>query len=147
MPAPIPQVFVGWNVLIVDDEEDNLDVAARLIQKTGANTILAMNGKQGLEALRRERPHFVLCDLSMPIMDGWLFLQAIKEDPDTSLHAIPVVALTAHALPGDKERTERAGFTSYISKPINIITFIDGLIDIMRQVPALRDHINPEVVE
>jgi CheY-like chemotaxis protein len=142
MPAPIPQVFVGWNVLIVDDEEDNLDVAARLIQKTGASTVVASNGKIGLEVLREERPHFVLCDLSMPVMDGWLFLQELKDDPDPTLRETPVIALTAHALYGDKERTMRAGFASYISKPINLATFVDDLLTIMRQVPSLRDKIS-----
>lgn len=131
----IPRAFVGWEVLVVDDERDNLEIARRLLEMAGATVTTASTGKSALEAIKG-RPSafkFILSDLSMPEMDGWELLYELKQDPRTQ--HIPVVALTAHAMMGDRERGIAAGFHNYITKPLDPTKFIRQLIMLMKDVP------------
>jgi two-component system, cell cycle response regulator DivK len=138
----IPKVFLDWTILIVDDEEDNLDVVARLLKKAGAQIVTALDGGQALNLASTTTPHFVLSDLSMPIMDGWLFLQALKDD--ARIAHIPVIALTAHAMPGDRERVMKVGFKGYISKPIQVLSFVDEVRNIVAAIPDLAEQLTQE---
>ncbi len=109
-----------WTVLIVDDEPDNLSVAEKVLSFRGAKVYTATNGAEGLKVLEQVVPTFILLDLSMPRVDGWQMHKQVRENP--RLAHIPVIALTAHAMEGDKERVMAAGFTGYIAKPFRLGT-------------------------
>jgi CheY-like chemotaxis protein len=119
-------------VLIVDDEPDSIEVATEVLEFSGATVYSAADGEQAIEILSRVKPDIILSDLSMPKVDGWALLSAIRTDP--ILADVPVIALTAHAMTGDKERGLAAGFTSYLTKPISALTLVD---DILQRVPSL----------
>jgi two-component system, cell cycle response regulator DivK len=112
----------SWTVLVVDDEPDNSTIAEKIFTFNGATVRLASNGIEGLLALKEITPSFILLDLSMPRMDGWAMLEKIRENPVT--RNIPVIALTAHAMDGDKERVLSAGFNGYIAKPFRYADFL-----------------------
>jgi CheY-like chemotaxis protein len=134
--SKIPRVMVGWQVLVVDDEPDSLDVARMMLELAGARVRTATNGKEGLASVDQERPHFILSDLSMPEMDGWHMMQELNRDRRTA--DIPVIALTAHAMSGDRERAMQAGFVNYIPKPLDPDKFISQLLNIVTETPELR---------
>lgn len=141
----IPVALSGWTALVVDDEEDSLDVARRLLIKAGARVITAANGKEALEQVHHHAPDFILSDLSMPEMDGWLLMQELNNNRSTL--EIPVIALTAHAMAGDRERAIQAGFVNYITKPLEPDKFIHQLLAILVELPKFTEQIqkhNPE---
>lgn len=131
--SKIPSVLVGWRVLVVDDEPDNLDVARRMLKKAGAEVSLAENGEEALALVQTKTFDFILSDLSMPVMDGWMLMYELNMDRRTA--DIPVIALTAHAMAGDRERAMEAGFINYITKPLDIDKFITDLLNILVDVP------------
>ena len=120
-----------WIVLIVDDELDNLGVAQKVLSYGGAVVHVARNGLEGLEVLKTIRPTFILLDLSMPEMDGWEMLRQVRAD--TNLGTIPMIALTAHAMSGDRERALEAGFDAYIAKPFRINSFMEDILACLSQ--------------
>lgn len=128
-----------WKVLIVDDEPDSLLVAETLLQMCGATTLTANNGELGLQLAKREHPRFIISDLSMPIMSGWQMLYELKETPVTA--DIPVIALTAHAMVGDRERAIEVGFHNYLTKPLRPETFIDDLLVLLLDVPTISSDL------
>ncbi len=140
----IPRAFVGWQVLVVDDERDSLEIAARMLKLAGAQVTTSRNGKDALDLLRAAptRFRFVLSDLSMPDVDGWELLYQFRREPQAA--DVPVIALTAHAMAGDKERGMAAGFQGYITKPIDPLRFIQQLVDILSSVPAYAALLKPE---
>nr|MBN1229540.1 response regulator [Anaerolineae bacterium] len=111
-----------WIILIVEDEPDNLDVSRTVLEFHGATVHTAVDGREGLILLETITPTLILLDLSMPHMDGWEMLKLIRGNPRTE--PIPVVAVTAHAMSGDKERVMEAGFNGYIAKPFKFGTFL-----------------------
>ncbi|XWX03100.1 response regulator [Aggregatilineales bacterium SYSU G02658] len=133
----IPKVFDGWPVLVADDERDSLEVARRLLKLAGAQVTTANNGQEALDILRENTQEFrfILTDLSMPGVDGWELLYEIKNNPQTA-HT-PVIALTAHAMAGDRERGIAAGFHNYITKPLEPTKFIQQLTTMLSDVPHL----------
>jgi CheY-like chemotaxis protein len=139
MFSPIPRALVGWQVLVVDDEPDSLDIAKRLMKMAGATVYTASNGQEALTAIQEHRPQLVLTDLSMPIMDGWGLLHALKHDRRTL--EIPVIALTAHTMAGDRERAIVAGFHNHIPKPLDPTKFIQQLINIVVDIPELKPQL------
>jgi CheY-like chemotaxis protein len=130
----------GWNILVIDDEEDSLMVAEIILTEYGANLYTACNGEEGLAQIRKVRPRFVISDLSMPILDGWGFIYTLKND--RALMDIPVIALTAHAMVGDRERAITAGFHNYLTKPLTAATFIQDLVKLLVDIPILADDLN-----
>lgn len=114
-----------WNVLLVDDEPDNVEVVAESLEFYGMTVRTAENGQAAVEALQDWLPDLILMDLSMPIMDGWETLRALKGDPQTE--TIPVLAFSAHAIIGDAERALAAGFDGYLTKPVNVPTLLKDL--------------------
>jgi hypothetical protein len=112
-----------WTILIIDDDDDNLAIATDTFEMFGSTVHTADNGQAGLDALNICQPTFILLDLSMPILDGWQTLKALRDIPEVA--QIPVIALTAHAMVGDKERVMEAGFDGYIGKPFRINTVLD----------------------
>lgn len=115
----------SWNILVVDDDEDNLSIASDTLGLFGITVHTAENGEAGLDAIYDIRPTFVLLDLSMPVKDGWETLIEIRQNPEYA--DMPVIALTAHAMIGDKERAMEAGFDGYITKPFNIGTVLNEI--------------------
>ena len=111
----------GRLVLIVEDNEKNLKLARDLLQVKGFRTVEASDGQIGIEMAMAHHPSLVLLDIQLPDMDGWEALAQLRADPRTS--DIPVVAVTAFAMDGDRERFLDAGFDGYISKPIDVRSF------------------------
>src|SRR5688500_16907849 len=116
----------GWDIVVIDDEEDSLDVASYILDFYSANVHTGMNGLEGLALIHQKSPKFVICDLSMPVMDGWELLRELKND--RTIADIPMIALTAHAMVGDRERAISAGFHNYLTKPLTAATFIHELL-------------------
>lgn len=138
----IPKALEGWHVLIVDDEPDNLDVARRMLEKAGAHVLMAENGAEALNIINHQHVDFVLCDLSMPVMDGWMLIEELNQD--RRLAELPVIALTAHAMNGDRERAIQAGFVNYITKPLDIEKFVTNLLAILVDIPVFSKRLGAE---
>jgi two-component system, cell cycle response regulator DivK len=102
-------------VLLVEDEPNNRDLALKILRAAGYSVCWAGDGRTAIELARRERPGLILMDLSLPEMDGWEATRQLKAAPETS--AVPVVAATAHAMVGDRERALAAGCDDYFTKP------------------------------
>jgi CheY-like chemotaxis protein len=139
----ISKALQGWKVLVVDDEPDSLEVASRLLKYAGADVTTATNGMEALEKVREVRPQLVITDLSMPKMDGWGLLEQLKLERDTL--EIPVIALTAHTMPGDRERAIAAGFHNHIPKPLDPVRFISQLINIVVDIPELKAQLSAPI--
>ena len=109
-------------ILIIEDNLDNLELVRFLLEKASFEVIEALDGRHGLDLARKDSPDLILLDLSIPEIDGWSLAQILKAEPLT--HEIPIVALTAHTLPSDRQRALEAGCDGYLSKPLDIPTFI-----------------------
>jgi two-component system cell cycle response regulator DivK len=103
-------------ILVVEDNAMNADMLSRRLKRAGYEVLLGTDGQAGVELTRRHRPDLVLMDMSLPVMDGWTATRAIKAD--ASIAHIPVMALTAHAVNGERERALRAGCDEYDTKPV-----------------------------
>ncbi len=135
-------ILNGWQVLIVEDEPDSLDIATRVLRHYGAEVHSATNGEAALQALDSLQPHFMISDLSMPVMDGWSLIQHLKHD--RRWIDIPVIALTAHALKGDREKAIAAGFHNYLTKPLTAGTFIRELLALLVEIPQFAAELQQE---
>lgn len=116
-------------LLLVEDTPEIWDVLSRRLRRRGHEVALAHDGAAGLEAVRRERPEVILLDLNLPVMDGWTVARRLKDDPGTA--AIPIIALTAHALAGDRDKAIAAGCDDYHPKPVDfsrLLTQIDAAL-------------------
>lgn len=108
-------------VLLVEDNEANRYLERFLLEREGLEVLVAINGREALEAARRLKPHLVVLDILMPEMDGYQAAALFKADP--ALADIPLVGVSSLAMPGDRARALRAGFSKYLEKPINPETF------------------------
>lgn len=141
MQTPLPKdLLKGWEIVVIDDEEDSLMVAQIILQNYGATVHPAVNGAMGLELVKKVRPKLVISDLSMPVMDGWGVIHEINSN--LALREIPVIALTAHAMQGDRERAMAAGFHNYLTKPLTASTFIHDLVSLLVDIPNLAALLN-----
>jgi CheY-like chemotaxis protein len=104
------------SILLVEDNEDNRIIYATALRYAGYEVYEAITGTEGVEQARAQRPDLVLMDISVPELDGWEATAILKGDPRTK--HIPIIAVTAHALPGDEERSLEAGCDGYLAKPI-----------------------------
>ena len=104
-------------ILLVEDNEMNRDMLSRRLQRIGYEVLIAVDGDAGVKMAASERPDLILMDMSLPTVDGWEATRRIKEQPETA--SIPVIALTAHAMAGDREKAIEAGCNDYDSKPID----------------------------
>ena len=114
-----------WIVLVVDDDKSNIGVAEAVLTHYGAQVLSASNGEEGLKLLDTINPTLILLDLSMPKLSGWEMLKRLRDTPKTA--SIPVIAVTAHAMRGDKQRVLDAGFNGYIPKPFAPANFIQDI--------------------
>ena len=105
-------------LLVVDDNEMNRDMLSRRLAKRGYDVAIAIDGEQGVAMARSEAPALILMDMSLPGLDGWEATRQIKAMPET--HGIPVIALTAHAMSGDREKAIAAGCDDFDTKPVDL---------------------------
>lgn len=117
-------------ILVIEDNPANLELMSYLLKAFGHSVCSAADGEEGLAAARRERPELIVCDLQLPRMDGYEVARQLKRDP--AMRAIPIVAVTAFAMVGDRDKVMAAGFDGYIAKPINPETFIQDVEAYMR---------------
>jgi CheY-like chemotaxis protein len=112
-------------VLIVEDNEMNRDMLSRRLQRKGYDIEIAEDGQAGVNAAIAGKPDIVLMDMSLPIMDGWEATRQLKANPDTQ--SIPVIALTAHAMAGDRQKALDAGCDDYDTKPVNLKSLLEKM--------------------
>jgi two-component system, cell cycle response regulator DivK len=112
-------------VLIVEDNPANLDLVRYLLEAHGYATLVATEGEQGLRIALEERPELILCDLQMPVMNGYTLMRRLRADP--SFRDTIVVAVTAFSMPGDRGAALAAGFHGYVSKPIDPEHFVQQI--------------------
>lgn len=105
-------------ILLIEDNEMNRDMLSRRLVKRGYEVVVAVDGQDGVEKARVEVPALVLMDMSLPVLDGWEATRALRADPAT--RSIPVIALTAHAMAGDREKALAAGCDDFDTKPIEL---------------------------
>src|ERR1700722_9878168 len=112
----------GGRILIIEDNPANLELMTYLLGAFGHTVLTAEDGKQGLESARREMPDLIICDVQLPDLDGYEVARWLKSNPE--LRSTPLVAVTALAMVGDRDRVLAAGFDSYLAKPIDPETFV-----------------------
>jgi len=112
-------------ILLVEDNEMNWDMLSRRLGRRGYEVVVAVDGEKGVTMSRSEGPDLILMDMSLPILDGWEATRQIKAAPET--RAIPVIALTAHAMVGDREKAMAAGCDDYDTKPIEFKRLLDKI--------------------
>ncbi|MBL8099327.1 MAG: response regulator [Anaerolineales bacterium] len=110
-------------VLIVEDNMDTYELVRFILEKNGYEVFLAVNGRDGVNAANKQKPDLIVMDLSMPEMDGWTATRLIKENKQTS--SIPLIALTAHVLPGDRQRAVDSGCDEFITKPMDLLELVE----------------------
>lgn len=116
-------------ILLVEDNEMNRDMLSRRLAKRGYEVLIAVEGEQGVALARTGSPDLVLMDMSLPVLDGWEATRRLKSDPAT--RSIPIIALTAHAMAGDREKARDAGCDDFDTKPVELprlLSKIEGLL-------------------
>lgn len=113
-------------ILLVEDNEMNRDMLSRRLLRKGYEVAIAVDGQQGVDMATSESPDVILMDMSLPVIDGWEATRRIKAD--ASLQAIPVIALTAHAMAGDREQALGAGCDDYDTKPIELPRLLEKIV-------------------
>jgi CheY-like chemotaxis protein len=112
-------------ILYVEDNEDNIFMLTRRLQRKGYETIVARDGAEGLAAARAEHPALILMDLNLPVLDGWAATRSLKADPET--RSIPVIALSAHAMESDRDRALAAGCDDFDTKPVELPRLLEKM--------------------
>jgi two-component system cell cycle response regulator DivK len=105
-------------VLLVEDNEMNRDMLSRRLARQGFEVLIAIDGEQGVQMAKTEMPDLILMDMSLPVLDGWGATRQIKAEASTQ--SIPLIALTAHAMAGDRDKAIEAGCDDYDTKPIEL---------------------------
>ena len=118
------------NVLLIEDNELNRDMLTRRLERKEFIVSCAEDGQSGIDMAINEMPDIILLDLSLPVIDGWNVARQLKADANTK--DIPIIALTAHAMKGDREKALDAGCDDYDTKPVNL----EGLLDKMHKLTA-----------
>jgi two-component system, cell cycle response regulator DivK len=121
-------------ILLVEDNEMNRDMLSRRLQKRGYEVVIAEDGEQGVRLAQSEAPALVLMDMSLPVLDGWEATRQLKADPVT--RSIPVIALTAHAMAGDRERALEAGADDFDTKPVELTRLLEKIEALLTKKPA-----------
>jgi two-component system, cell cycle response regulator DivK len=103
-------------ILLIEDNEANRDALSRHLKRRGYEVVMAVDGQHGIAMVRSEAPALILMDMSLPVLDGWEATRQLKADPQTG--SIPIIALTAHAMAGDRAKALEAGCDDYDTKPV-----------------------------
>src|SRR5258708_25014957 len=120
-------------ILLVEDNEMNRDMLSRRLIRNGYEVVIAVDGQQGVDMALSERPDLILMDMSLPMIDGWEATRRIKAEGATS--KIPVIALTAHAIAGDREKAVEAGWGGYDTKPVEIARPLGKMAPLLEAPP------------
>jgi CheY-like chemotaxis protein len=112
-------------ILLVEDNEMNRDMLSRRLKKKGYDVVMAFDGQRGVEMATEESPDIILLDMSLPVMDGWDAARHLKSDETTK--PIPIIALTAHAMAGDRDKALGAGCDDYDTKPVDIKRLLEKI--------------------
>ena len=121
-------------VLLVEDNEMNRDMLSRRLIRRGFEVVFAVDGKQGVDLARSEKPDIILMDMSLPIMDGWEATRCVKSDEAT--RSVPVIGLTARAMSGDREKAIEAGCDDYDTKPVELDRLIGKIERLLGNLKA-----------
>lgn len=117
---------MSLTILVIEDNEQNQYLVTFLLERHGHKVVVASDGPDGIELARRCAPDLILLDIQLPVMDGHAVMLALREID--ALRAVPIIAVTSHAMVGDREKALANGFSGYIEKPINPQTFVDEII-------------------
>jgi CheY-like chemotaxis protein len=118
-------------ILLVEDNEMNRDMLSRRLERRGFAVLIAVDGREGVDVATRERPDLILLDMSLPVLDGWEAAGQLKAAEAT--RDIPIIALTAHAMAGDRQRTIDAGCDDYDTKPVEFTRLIEKIEALLKR--------------
>lgn len=121
-------------LLLVEDNELNRDMLSRRLARRGFEVLLATDGQAGIEEATRHSPDLIIMDMSLPVLDGWESTRRLKQQPATE--HIPVLALTAHAMAGEREKAIAAGCEDYDTKPVDFVRLMDKIDSLLAAEPA-----------
>ena len=116
-------------ILLVEDNEMNRDMLSRRLIRSGYDVIVAIDGQEGINLAKDQLPNLILMDMSLPVVDGWEATKQLKNNPGTA--HIPIIALTAHAMAGDREKAMSAGCDDYDTKPIDFPRLVEKIKQII----------------
>ena len=119
-------------ILLVEDNEMNRDMLSRRLIRRGYEVAIALDGEQGLAMARSESPSLILMDMSLPGIDGWEATRRLKAAPETQ--TIPIIALTAHAMSGDREKAQAAGCDDFDTKPVDFTRLLEKIDALLGRV-------------
>lgn len=128
-------------ILIVEDNMDNYELVRIVLERAGYDVFLAVNGRDGVDAARAQKPDLILMDLGLPEMDGWNAAEKLKASEETK--SIPLYALTAHTLPGERKRAILAGCDGYVAKPIQMKDFLNVVEEALLVERIKRESAGP----
>ncbi len=120
-------------ILLVEDNEMNRDMLTRRLEKRGYTVAIAVDGGEGVAKAKAELPDLILMDMSLPVLDGWDATRQVKADPATA--KIPVIALTAHAMEGDRQKALGAGCDDFDTKPVELPRLLAKIEDMLKKFP------------
>jgi CheY-like chemotaxis protein len=120
-------------ILLVEDHEEIWDFLSRRLKRRGFEVVLAHDGQAAVEKVRAERPEVVLLDMNLPVMDGWTAARTLKADAETA--GIPIIALTAHAMAGDRDKALEAGCDDYHPKPVDFSRLLSQIDAALGRAP------------
>ena len=120
-------------ILLVEDNELNRDMLSRRLIRNGHTVVVAVDGEQGVAMAISESPDIVLMDMSLPVLDGWAATRKLRADPATRV--IPVIALTAHGMAGDREKALDAGCNDYDTKPVELPRLLGKIAALLHRAP------------
>jgi CheY-like chemotaxis protein len=118
-------------ILLVEDNEMNRDMLSRRLLRKGMQVLIAIDGEQGVLMAQAEIPDLILMDMSLPVLDGWTATRQLKAIPETQ--RIPIIALTAHAMSGDRAKCIEAGCDDYDTKPVEFTRLLEKIQSLLNQ--------------
>jgi len=121
-------------ILLVEDNEMNRDMLSRRLERKGHTVTCALDGQQGLDLARAQKPDLILMDMSLPVVDGWDATRQLKADDATK--AIPIIALTAHAMASDEQKARAAGCDDFDTKPVELPRLLEKIQACLDKPPA-----------
>ncbi len=119
-------------ILLVEDNEMNRDMLSRRLERRGFQVVLALDGAEGVAKTQSESPDLILMDMSLPVIDVWEATRRIKADP--AIAGIPVIALTAHAMPSDEQKAREAGCDDFDTKPVELARLLEKMAAQLKRV-------------
>jgi CheY-like chemotaxis protein len=131
--SEIDNKWAGAKILLVEDNEMNRDMLSRRLLRKGFQVVMAVDGQEGVAMAQAELPALILMDMSLPVMDGWTATRVLKNDPLTK--GIPVIGLTAHAMPEDRDKCLAAGCDDYDTKPVELPRLLEKIYMLLEKAP------------